>query len=430
MPPVNYRAGRGSPERMYQIAMDWSRKFMQIAAVATLLLYGYLLYALLFGAVGQWGTLPAAEHARLLGNVRGAVQYAGVALGVLLLTACILYYDEEAFGYVLVGGALALYYGVPFLFDAALSGQMQQWQKEKNEAALAIYNQIKLSGLMMAIPGGILMVRDLVLRVVDGSQRKKNDFSGMQYGGNAVEEAPVSKPIIGIVAKCWQLTFCRDAIRKNCPIFHHRTRCWRERVGCMCEEKVIRQAMDSLINKDTSSFNPFASDPEPVPDPLIEGFSIASFSTEKKEEEKTSEKTVEFPVQTANRPPARGKEVKIPHNPNLPMRFKVERCQNCVIYNEHQRLKYQFFAPLTVLVVPALTFFNFSAISGGLDSLLRNADKVMARLSPLANPNSTGLASSLTGNEIPKFIVIGCLVVIATTMTLRFLEYCVFKLKI
>ena len=50
------------------------------------------------------------------------------------------------------------------------------------------------------------------------------------------------------------------------------------------------------------------------------------------------EKTTELPPRVGS--PPSPKNVKIPHNPNIPMKFKVERCRNCVIYNEHQRHKY------------------------------------------------------------------------------------------
>lgn len=416
--PVTFSSKRGSSERTYQIAMDWTRRVLQLAAVGAILLYAYLLYGLFMGDIGHWSTLAAADKIRIAGNIDGAINYLNMVLGVLLLTVCILFYDEEATGYVLVAGSVALYYGLPLLIDLLLSGQLKGWEAEHNKAALAIMNQFKILALMLAVPGGILALRDLVLRVVDGSARKRDEFSAMQYGGAVKEEE--DKPVggaLGVFAKCWQLPFCRPAIRKNCPIYHARTKCWKERVGCMCEENVVRQAMDAIISKEMiTTEDSFIKKDEEV----IEGIATA-----KTVEEKTAE------IHVTKAPPTSKRNVKIPHNPNLSNHIKRERCRNCVIYNEHQRKKYQFVAPLFVIAIPLFTYLQIDAITTGLNRVLHGMDSVMSKLS-LASGNSTSgvMGNIFAGAGVAQYIVIGCLVVIVTTMSLRFLEFMVFKLKI
>jgi hypothetical protein len=419
--PVTYGSQRGSSERTYQIAMDWTRRIMQLAAVATILLYAYLMYGLFMGDVGHWASLSHDERVRIATNVEGAVLYLNIALGILLLTVCILYYDEEIVGYMLIAGAVALYYGLPFIFDFLFGSQIQEWEKpgSVNRAALAIFSQFKVLALMMAVPGGILALRDLVLRVVDGSARNKEEFDAMQYGGAVKEEEQVGTPLIGVFAKCWQLPYCRAPIRKGCPIYHARTKCWKERVGCMCEENVIRNSMDALIGKEIIQRE----------DPLIDRGGPQTLATMKPIAD-AGDKTEEFPPKKVEAAPPPRRNVKIPHNPNLSMRVKMERCRNCVIYNEHQRMKYQMFAPLTVLALPALAIWKIDAIIGGLNSILSAADNVMSRLS-LAQGGAGGAATNLfAGAGAVQYIVIGCLVVIVTTMSLRSLEYIIFRMKI
>jgi hypothetical protein len=391
---------------------------MQLAAVGTILLYAYLIYGLFFGDVGHWSSLSAADKVRIAQNINGAILYLNIVLGVFLVTLCMLYYDEEPYGYALVGGSVALYYGLPFLIDTLSPGLTAQWQTSKNFAALAIVNQLRMAALMMAVPGGILTVRDLILRIVDGGSRRKEEFSAMQYGGAVKEqEEKVATPILGIFAKCWQLPYCRPAIRKGCPIYHARTRCWRERVGCMCEENVIRHAMDALIGKELIK--------KDQPDGSMEA-GIAGLTLEKDRED-AQEKTTELPPRVGPPPPPRN--VKIPHNPNIPMKFKIERCRNCVIYNEHQRMKYQFFAPLMVLALPAFTVWQFDAISGTLNKLIHSMDVLMGKLSLTQGGQASGI--SLLGVPMSvQYIIIGCLVVIGTTMVLRGMEYVLFRWKI
>lgn len=419
--PVTFRSGGGSSERTFQVAMDWTRKIMQLAAVITIALYAYLLYGLFMGGVGEWSTLAPADRTRIAQNVDSAILYLNIALGAFLITLCILYYDEEPYGYLLVAGAVALFYGVPFLVDTMTPGLIAGWQQSRNTAAIATFNQLKVAALLMAVPGGILTIRDLILRVVDGGSRRKEEFTAMQYGG-AVQEEEVGTPILGIFAKCWQLPYCRPAIRKGCPIYHARTRCWRQRVGCMCEENVIRHAMDALIGKELIK----KEQPDGSMDVGIEGLTLEK--DREPSEVPFEEKTTELPPRPTPTPAP--KNVKIPHNPNIPMKFKVERCRNCVIYNEHQRMKYQFVAPLMVLALPALTVWKFQEITGGLNNLIHSMDVFMSKLSLTGGGGAASGVSFLATPTSVQFILIGCLVVIGTTMLLRALEVVIFRWKI
>ena len=419
--PVTYSSRRGSSERTFQTFLDWTKRVSQLAILAVIVLYAYVLYGLFMGDVGHWRSLAPLDQARIATNVEGALSYLNIALGILLLTLCILYYDEEPLGYTLIGIAVVAYYGIPFLLSSVFGDMVGEWQSSKNRAALSILVQLKTAAIMLAIPGAILVLRDLFLRIVEGGTRNREEFTAMQYGGAVKEEKPPGKPLIGIMAKCWQLPFCRDAIRKGCPIYHARTRCWRQRVGCMCEENVIRHAMDAIISKELIMYDaPVAQstgliDMTPVPDATIGG-------------KPAEEKTEEFPPKSAGPPPSGN--VKIPHNPNIPMAVKRERCRNCVIYNEHQRLKYQFFAPLFVLAIPTLAFLKAQDLSDLLNRVFATVDSMMAKLALTGNVHDTGIVSSITTVGFANYILIGCMVVILTTMTLRFLEYLIFKIKI
>jgi hypothetical protein len=426
--------------------MDWTRRFMQLATLAVIILGGYILYGLFFGAVGQWSSVSAADQARVFKNIQGAIMYLNISLGILLLTLTILFYDEEALGYTLVALAIFAYYGMPFLLEFALSDQVAAWTSTKNVAAMAILAEFRTAGIMMAVPGGILLLRDIFMRIVHGARRRRDEFSTMQYGGSVHEETPPKGAPIGMMAKCWQMSFCRDAIRKRCPIYHARTRCWKERVGCMCEENVIRHAMDAIINKEIIRFDtkpadvPLTESAKTTPADDIIAFesefakSAASAAAVAESVESTQselEKTEEISKPEVYIPPSR-KEVKIPHNPHLSDFVKRERCRNCVIYNEHQRLKYQFLAPLFVLAVPALVFWKIDVINSALNAALSRLDRVMSQLSLQAGGGSgTGVFQSITSTSlVAQYLILGCLVVIVTTMALRALEWAVFKLKI
>jgi hypothetical protein len=415
---------RSSIEPIRQLFLDWAHRVMIGSAFVSVVLYIYLLQGLLVGSVDQWASIPqAAERMRILNAVEGGVLWLNISLGVLLVALCLLYYDEEILGYSLLVVAIFMYVGVPLLLESIYGDLVTRWSQTNNIAALKIHGQFQVAGIMAAIPGVLLTVRDLLWRMAEGSSRKRAQFRNLQYGAEVTAELPVGRALIPALAKCWQLPFCRDFIRVRCPIYHARTRCWRERVGCMCEEKVIRHAMDAMM-REAAATKPeepidFAA---PAPDERRIDLTGAPVATKKP---RSLRPVVAEPKHIPRR------QVKIPHNPNLSMAAKKERCRNCVIYNEHQRLKYQILAPLVVVAIPLAAIWYREEVARWLHALLEKVDSTLLRLSLHPGARSLDLADTLSpSNTVIGYIVAACLVVVLTTMALRALEYLVFRLKI
>ncbi len=421
--PVTLSRGRGSADRVVQTFMDWTRRVMQISVLISILIYIYLFYGLFFGDMCHWSAVTQhAEKLRIISVVDSAIRYLNVSLALSLLTTCILFYEEEVIGYLLVAGAVGLYYGMPLAIGFMAAGQLEDWQHTGNIGALAIFNQVKLLALMMAIPGAILAFRDIVLRLIDGTSRKRDEFGKLEYGGKVKEEVAPTGALLGVFAKCWQLPYCRAPIRKNCPIFLNKTKCWKHRCGCMCEESVIRHSMDAIISKEDINMT-LEKSLNTVDDGLIKmDGDVKSFAMP--DIDKTVEVKAKQPIVIA------GSKVKIPHNPNLSDAVKRERCKECVIYNEHQRKKYQILAPLVTIGIPVLAYLQIGPVVEGLNKVFASVDKVMSGLS-LVSSNGTHAASNMfNGAGFAQYIIIGCFVLIFTTWALRAVEYVVFKLKI
>jgi hypothetical protein len=229
------------------------------------------------------------------------------------------------------------------------------------------------------------------------------------YFSEAVVRTTFSqRSTIGAFAKCWQLPFCRESLRKKCPIYHARTKCWKERVGCMCEENVIRLAMGG------------EDEQKPVDMTKEAGFvPIGDLITKSEKEERKSIPT---------RPGPRG--VRIPTNPHLTESQKKMRCHNCIIFNEHQRQKYQLLSPIVTLAVPALVFWQFEALRNLIGNMLNMIDSVVGRVTfSGANAGASNLTKEVTGNLPVETLLIVCLTLVMMTWALRFLEYCMFKLR-
>ncbi len=236
--------------------------------------------------------------------------------------------------------------------------------------------------------------------------REGEDLSTLQYGASAPKE-DVPRPLIPVLAKCWQLPFCRAGIRDNCPIFLAKTKCWKERVGCMCEENIILLAMGGEEKQ------------QPLNITKEMGFvAIGDIITKGNEERRAT-------VQTRVGP--RG--VRIPTNPHITDVQKRERCRNCIIYNEHQRSKYSFFSVPVTLSVPVLVIWQFDSLRMALGGLLNGIDGLINHIS-ISGTTNVDFARQITGSVPIEAIIIGGLTLIVMTWAQRFLEYCIFKIKI
>lgn len=405
-------AERSSTAKLEQVFFDWTKKLLQLAVVALVALGGYLIYGLMSGGIGSWSSLDAAAQARIAANVQGTILYFNIALIVVLVAGVILYYDEESLGYVLVVVALLLYFGVPLFVDSQMPGQVTAWENANNVPMLTIYHEARVLALLLILPGVGLSLYDIVQRVVAGGRGERVDLTAMQYGGGAKEIAPASPALIGAFSACWQLSWCRESLRVRCPIYHLKRRCWRERVGCMCDEISIREALSRFFDRPQKSGNlDFATGLE------------------------TGETMIGSSVPTGQQPELirvpeiRKDQVQIPRSPSVPNEVKRERCRNCIIYNEHQRQKYQLLAPIVTLLVPAIAVLKFEDLMAFLKSLLSSADHVMARLSFDPEVREFGIAAATGSSDVANVMMIACLVIMATTMALRALEWVVFTVK-
>ena len=403
VPTIN-RADGYSETFLPQSVIDILAKVFLVGSIVSALAFGYLIYGLFSGALATAGQDHMARlHALQLVQSTSGVLNASVV--VTLVCALVLYYENEALAVILLVSSVFLAFGLNFLLD--FLAQTQGQQLNAGAAANATLLEIKLLSEIIGVPGILLFLWNVVQRVRDA--RYGHDLTTMSYGKDAKQEE-VRGALIGAFAKCWQLPFCREGIRVNCPIYHAKTKCWKQRVGCMCEENVLRLAMGGEEHKpvDMTKEAGFI----PIGDLLVK-----------------SEASNRPNIPMKNGP--RG--VKIPTNPHLTEGQKRDRCRNCVIYNEHQRAKYGLLSPAVTLAVPILVFLNFDLLKDLLSSGLKLIDQIMGHLSftPTAvKPGASDLSREVNGSLPITAIIIMVLTLLVITWALRFLEYCMFKIKI
>lgn len=199
----------------------------------------------------------------------------------------------------------------------------------------------------------------------------------MKYGRGLKEERDVRNVFLG---KCWQLPYCRKFVRERCPIYHSRRTCWKERVGCMCEESVIRNAMEGKV----------------IPSDMV---AAAKF---------------------------------IPKNSKLTPSQKAERCRQCVIYNEHQKHKYKLYVASAFGGIGATYILIREPAGEQIKQVLMRADSSLDDItfSEGGGNDPEARATSIDQGVIPYHeIMLVVLAIVALAYAIRLIEWMTFRMK-
>ncbi|MEQ1932263.1 MAG: hypothetical protein ABL962_00085 [Fimbriimonadaceae bacterium] len=344
-----------------------------IDQIARVCLYGGIV-AVLIGLVGLFMTYqafiqgnPAAKDAQGLANIAmlSKILIAGGVCSVVGSTYS--WWGEETlpvFQLLVSIGIWASPFWVPMIAGAPTNGN--------NSVSGPALGAMQLGGVVMGLLSICVLVADIMVRVKQRAQQGARSEQ-IRFGKGMKEEKDIKNVLMG---KCWQLPFCRKFVRESCPIYHAKRTCWRERVGCMCEEEVIRTAMKSKV---------FSKD----------AVAAASF---------------------------------IPYNNKLTMEQKKERCRQCVIYNEHQKHKYKVALPVLVGGFALIYILMHGAFMNIASTIIGNIDRAVSNITFTKGGNVT---KEVTTSSIPvqEFLMI-CMLVVVLAYALKLLEFLIFKLKI
>jgi len=383
---------------------EWAQKTLIIGLIPTVCLFAYLIYGLFSGQLaGAAQNKTEALHAvQLVGQLSIVLN---IALVVSLLSGLLLFYESEALGIILIVLAGILAFGIRFALEFLGSSQLAN-----GEASKALFHEFQLAAMILGAPGAVLVLKEIIARIANS--RSRQDLTSLTYGTEVTKQRDRPQALIGAFAACWQLPFCRDGIRVKCPIYHARTKCWRERVGCTCEENIILLAMggEKEQAKDMTAPPTVSGGFVPIGDLLT----------------KTAEKTkANIPMRTGPR------GVRIPTNPHLSDAAKRQRCRNCVIYNEHQRQKYNFLSGPVTVAVPAIVFWNFTNLVNMMGGVLTGLESIVARFSFTGHAaNLNEVTRNLAGNLFVETVLIVCGTLVVMTWAQRVLEFVCFKIKI
>jgi hypothetical protein len=349
--------------------LNWlgSRIFWLSIATTVALTVWLIYYASHFASSVQVSAADTLSAAELMFKLK-----IGLTASLLLFGICfsVNFAGDVALPFTLFGLA-ALYFFAPDLL--IMSGLVPE-ASVSNMIALTqqAMGSLSFAGLVLGSGAIIYQLVDVSIRV-----RQRIKYGGREEALKQTqlkeEEDEVRNVFFG---KCWQLPFCRKFIRQSCPIFHSRRTCWRERVGCMCEESVI---LDALQGK------------------VIPRDSLAAAKY-------------------------------IPVNTRLSPEQKAERCRNCVIYNEHQRHKYQLLLPAAIAVIALAYIVLHDGLLHGVHRALLDIDSAVSKFAFTTAQSGKEMVATAPGFLDEVMLVLVMLFVLAQIV--RAIEFAVFKLKI
>ena len=346
----------------FQLAVESLCKTLcWVGLVALAIGMGFLIYTFAV-AGGSTGTVSAAQALTNIDLFKKILL--GGVLAIVVGTTY-LYWGEETLGVLQLVGAGLLYFApliLPSVFGVTTP----------NETGAAALGAIQTSGMVAGGVGIIVLLADVASRIKLRSQQGAR-ADALKYGKGLKEERDIQNVFLG---KCWQLPFCRKFVRERCPIYHSRRTCWKEQVGCMCEEQVIRDAMENKV----------------IPKDAI---AAAQF---------------------------------IPRNNKLTSAQKFERCKQCVIYNEHQKHKYRAWLPAALIGFVALYILLRIPLLAMTNGIIEGIDRMIGKAT---FRDSAGAARTIEHSGIAfNEILLVCIMVIAFAYVLRLVEFLIFKLKV
>ncbi len=348
----NGRFGMDLSETFESFLTGCAKLLMWVGALATLIAVGLLIY-----------TGTNAEAAQLADATRNIEVFQKIlSIGVIGLGVGMsyLFWGEDVLGagQIILAGALTF---SPLYLPSIIGGS------SPSPAMGPALGAIQQGGMIYGVIAIAVTFADVIIRV---RQRVKVGVKAdqLKYGKGVQEEKEKQNVFMG---KCWQLPYCRKFVRERCPIFHAKRTCWKELVGCMCEESVIRNAMEN----------------RPIPkDALLAGNLI-------------------------------------PRNSKLTMVQKKERCRTCVIYNEHQRHKYKLYMPMIVL-----GFLSAYVILRPV--LLIAAGEMVQGINKIVRQGTLGGAGNFTPPQAFVEMLVAVLFIIGLTYSMKTLEFLIFRAKI
>lgn len=340
--------------------------------------YIYRISGTIFGIVFLyllWGVVvgPLSGSEKLSANDYTSIKH-------LIISACSLL--------VLSGGILIISVSARFYNDELVGyillimGALFYWgspfiinnpSDQTVSLVLHIVSQIKYVGMIAIIISIPFMLYNLWALV----KADKLIKAKVENCANKTSETNVATTVSGFGFSCWNTLYCREHMRSICDAYKLKKACWRIRSGCYCDKNIILRALKAGSGANDKFYDIY----------------------------RTSTK-------------------------QLSWMQKHRRCQQCIMYISHQKLKYRILSPLAFIIPIAYIWTHYSQIIEYIRGIMQSAYSFVDKASILVRiPNSSIQLQNTTidASSTAEFILLICFTIIIITLFVKTMEYLIFK---
>lgn len=152
----------------------------------------------------------------------------GASLVVLAVSYLFLTWGERSTGGIVLGTGLLCHWAVPFLIF---------WLCGRTAATAAVVQSFRMAGFIMVVLGGGCLAYDGYRWFRTLPDRMVTSAS-VGIPRHAIEQAHEAA-FANVFSPCWQLSYCREVIRRQCPAFLAKSKCWKFGKGCFCDAEMF-----------------------------------------------------------------------------------------------------------------------------------------------------------------------------------------------
>jgi len=207
-------------------SMQWYRIIEAIEPYASWAFRAALTVTILAFLYIALGIFTKAEV--FTGQLRPASTVLIASLILLSASSIFLYFEVAGVGLAIAGLGLGFYFGGPPLVA----------QLGKSAGVAALVTVLQKSALPLIVMGGLKYLADMVIWLIGLPDRMKQR-ADIGVGRPAEPAQQRAAKDANMFSPCWKLPFCREVIRKQCPAYLAKKRCWKFGRGCYCDEEMI-----------------------------------------------------------------------------------------------------------------------------------------------------------------------------------------------
>lgn len=190
----------------------------------------YVLWGIFGGDIGHLNPKSSPVAEQLISNLKLAttiLNWSVIFMGVSLI---ILMFDEGKVDIALIVLGLLFHFGVPWYLFSPNVG--------RSAATGAMASIFRNGGFILTVLGLCKYALDAMrwISTLPDRVRGRADV-GVAHQAEVAQQRIARNA--SMFSPCWQLPYCREVIRKQCPAYLAKKRCWKFGRGCYCDEEMI-----------------------------------------------------------------------------------------------------------------------------------------------------------------------------------------------